>query len=922
MRGIYRTLILTRIPLLLCIISSVMYSQNTSDEYSTIKTSKDFNNAQIEHKLDSLISSYKTQSIDSVDLYDTYDYAKWQFVTNNNTEKAISVSYACLELFEGATIAYDDIKYSTINNLAFFYRNIGDYHNAYLTQKRIIALPSVSSSDLIEAYKLAANNLFSLGDFYKAIDYYKNAISLAKKEHYDYSEYIILCVDASINYRQINDERSIRSAKALLLDIVNTLDGNNKLKTTINPSILFRLYDHLGNLYGDSSQFDFDAADRYFRKAIVVAQSIEDKRLLGYAYNDIGYLYARSKKPEAKSYLENALTYLEDIETTSICYSNLRLHFINNNDLDNAMLSTQKSINTLAQFDISNAVNLPDKIALSESLYKSELLIALIEKSELWIKFHDNNSGSNHYNLKNALNTLKLADYLVDEIRFESSEQESKLFWRSIASRIYNNAARACYLLNNAEEGWYYIEKNKALLLLEDVTRQQLRDKGSLPKDIDERHKLLSSTVVNLKTELNYAKNDSLKDRIRLTLTSAKDNYQNFIDSLETTPYKSFYKSLKKADVIALKDAQKSLKDRNKAYVNYILSDDFGYGIVVSNESYAFFEIDDANELLELSKTYRNLLAKPFANKSDIERYNSIAQSIYNKLLPKQVLDVTKDRDLIIIPDYYLQNLPFEALMTNENPNSYLIIDKEISYAYSISFLLQNSKSKRDNDKEFLSFAPISFKTGLATLTYSQNEIDTISKSFSSLNLIQENASSQNFMDNIKGYDIIHLATHASANDSISPWIAFNDRNLSLNELYLVDNTADLVVLSACETSLGKIKQGEGVMSLARVFFNTGSNSVVSSLWNVNDKSGSEIIANFYTNLRGGAPKSKALRQAKLDYINSNQLTQKSPFYWASFVLIGDANEIPSMSNSTYVLMIGIALFILILLIFFLKRKK
>ena len=72
-----------------------------------------------------------------------------------------------------------------------------------------------------------------------------------------------------------------------------------------------------------------------------------------------------------------------------------------------------------------------------------------------------------------------------------------------------------------------------------------------------------------------------------------------------------------------------------------------------------------------------------------------------------------------------------------------------------------------------------------------------------------------------------------------------------------------IFVLSACNTSLGNIKEGEGVFSLARGFFYSGANSVVSSLWNVNDKSTSQIISSFYENLEKGKSKSSALRLAK-----------------------------------------------------------
>ena len=94
---------------------------------------------------------------------------------------------------------------------------------------------------------------------------------------------------------------------------------------------------------------------------------------------------------------------------------------------------------------------------------------------------------------------------------------------------------------------------------------------------------------------------------------------------------------------------------------------------------------------------------------------------------------------------------------------------------------------------------------------------------------------------------------------------------------------ADLVVLSACETGLGKEVKGEGLMSLMRAFMYAGASSVVISLWNVNDESASDLMIRFYRNLKTGMSKGEALRQAQLETINDNGF----PFFWAPFILVG-----------------------------------
>jgi len=176
----------------------------------------------------------------------------------------------------------------------------------------------------------------------------------------------------------------------------------------------------------------------------------------------------------------------------------------------------------------------------------------------------------------------------------------------------------------------------------------------------------------------------------------------------------------------------------------------------------------------------------------------------------------------------------------------------------------------------------------------------------------------------LKSSDIIHLATHANSNDSISPWIAFNDGKINLEKLYLTTNNADLVVLSACQTNTGELAVGEGVMSLSRGFFKTGAKSVISSLWNVDDKSTTKIMIDFYKNLKNGQTKSGALRKSKLKYIKNSSLSESSPYYWASFVLIGDTSIVSIPSNDYTYLYIGLGLLVLLIgfVIFYKKQKS
>jgi len=312
---------------------------------------------------------------------------------------------------------------------------------------------------------------------------------------------------------------------------------------------------------------------------------------------------------------------------------------------------------------------------------------------------------------------------------------------------------------------------------------------------------------------------------------------------------------------------------------------------------------------------------KPFFKPEEKKKFEGISNALYQVLFPEGIRSFISDNKITIVPDGLLQSIPFEALITDTLTGAYFIESSEISYAYSITFLAQNQKISRNPQSELLGFAPIEFKD-LTKLPKTEDEIKKIQNHLKHKVYLGNEATSSQFLSAISDFNVIHLATHADASDSIAPWIAFSDRKMNLSELYTIKLQAELVFLSACNTSIGKHYTGEGVMSLARGFFSSGANSVISSLWNVDDRSTNKIVSNFYKNIKQQTTKSKALRKAKLNYIYSSSLNETSPYYWASFILIGDTGSIEIQDNNTIFLLVIGSLFFTLLLVFYRLKVK
>ncbi len=147
-------------------------------------------------------------------------------------------------------------------------------------------------------------------------------------------------------------------------------------------------------------------------------------------------------------------------------------------------------------------------------------------------------------------------------------------------------------------------------------------------------------------------------------------------------------------------------------------------------------------------------------------------------------------------------------------------------------------------------------------------------------------------------YRMIHFASHAVIDEDIPELseiiLSLVDREgrpladgrLRLHEIYALHLPADLVVLSACRTALGKPQRGDGLLSFTRGFFYAGASRVLVSLWEVDDEAGAELISHFYRGLLvEGLSPAEALRRAQLWM--RQQPAWQAPYYWAGFVLHG-----------------------------------
>jgi CHAT domain-containing protein len=273
----------------------------------------------------------------------------------------------------------------------------------------------------------------------------------------------------------------------------------------------------------------------------------------------------------------------------------------------------------------------------------------------------------------------------------------------------------------------------------------------------------------------------------------------------------------------------------------------------------------------------------------------------------------------------------------------YLMDVFDISYTYSATFMEESGKESYGISNKLIAFAPdypepINIQsvfmsrqanTGvLLDLPYARQEAEFVSKITNGRLFEYSEAKESVYKTESGKYDIIHLAMHTLLNDKepMRSTLIFSpesdsteDGYLKTYEVYGIPLKAKMVVLSSCNTGNGFLSSGEGILSLARGFIYSGSQSVVMSMWEIEDKSGTDIVKMFYTNLGKGYSKSAALRKARIEYLkNSNQL-RSHPYFWSALIVYG--NNAP-LYYTRYAYFGAALIFCIAILLFFYFRNR
>ncbi len=706
--------------------------------------------------------------------------------------------------------------------------------------------------------------------------------------------------DLGLVYAQTDADKAIEYYEKAMA-VYEKLHGKEHRKIAIASSNLGAAYRSL-KLYGDAVN-NFETAESIWKRLYPSGHPN-----LAFTLFNLGLTYdAMGNHQSALGYFNRALemyrkAYGERHSDISVVLNQVGLIQVDERQYDEALQSYQAAI--IANSPTFSNPSTGSNPAVSQFYNAKVMLYTLRLKAEALESRHLNKT-LRLSDLTQALSTLQSCDTLIDNIRYGSSNENDKLELGASANDVYEGGVRIAQALSEMtlqgpayrETAFYFAEKSKSAVLQESIAEAEAKSFAGIPPDVLETENQLKASAALLTQKLAQKPPAAEEAALREQLLTTNQQYQTLVKRME----KEFpdYFNLKFNKVTpTTRDIQKQLHE-GQIVVSYFIAEKRSriYSFVLTRSKFTVYNSTLPPDFERLIKGFTNGI---YFMATDVFAESSATLS---RLLLR---GVPKAKEITFIPSGRLGTIPFEALFRGKPSKGsgfstfpYLVKTSAVSYEFSAGLLLQKSAHPPVSGKGIFLCAPISFpeKDNLGDLPATRDEVNSIAGIFGKdARVVLEADANEGVVKsgNLAAYPYLHFATHGIVDES-APELSriflqpgdHEDGNVFSGEIFNLKLNANLAVLSACQTGLGKYSCGEGVIGLSRALVYAGARSIVVSYWSVADRSTSELMSDFYRILlsRPGTTNADALRQAKCNMIQSGDYS--SPYYWAPFVLIG-----------------------------------
>ena len=871
----------------------------------------------------------------------SYYYLDQCDVAIQNWEKALAIRQAAL------SPDHPDII-RTYHNIGDCYHLQDDDENAIRYLKQSLALqPPTPVSPYPETLKVLGRIYDDKGDAYQAGKYLQ-AAALAYQQFYPDQPWRTAGVYSDLAVFNLNQQNYGASVEASRQALDMRLKLHPKYREdSVGISIS---YNNLGVAYSYLNELEIAIA--YHDSSRLLNQLLyeplhpsiaRNENNLGALYRKIGR-YEQSYKALQRSRRINE--HNQDIQYLSSNYHNLGNLFYDQGDYDRALMYSHQAVCELVP---GLSVTDPKGIPSIQQIKGEPLRVLenLAEKAKTHrASFHRDGKEEDLQLSREVFDTLSV---LIDRMRLSYLADDSKINLVRQTKPVFAEAIKTSLALfehtqdqTYAEQAFSFSEKSKALVLLEALKEAKARQFAGLEEEDLQKEKALKQQIARLEADIYAEQGNASPDVKKLQawneeLLEVYSSYETLIEEFERQS-PEYYRLKYDTRILKVADIQsdENLLSEDQVLLEFFVGEDVIYAFLISRDDFRVETLPLDFPLASTVNTFRQSI-NGFLNDPEetLPVYLTKAEDLYQKIWAPLANDLPKN--LIIIPDDVLGLLPFEALISETAEEGqplqelpYLIKQHQISYNYSATLLKEHLKAedKQRTSSKVLAFAPtfeqnidqpseefvnnpialntarkrsVNQRRGLQPLFFNRPEVEAISQIVGAKVLIGPDANKANFRELAPRYRFLHIATHGLADNEAPDYsfVAFTqpadtillDEVLLVNELYTLALNADMVVLSACETGIGKIQRGEGIVSLARGFSYAGVRSIITTLWNISDERSNDLMTAFYTELKKGASKDEALRHAKMQFVISKS-NLAHPYFWAGFVPLGDMESV------------------------------
>lgn len=787
-------------------------------------------------------------------------------------------------------------------------------------------------SGICYGYKNLGDLQIMVGEYERALDYYQRALKLADG---DLLREMILSALVRVQIKRGNYFRALEAGEQALA-LSEARGDELSLQAALGQ---------LGSLYVKMNNPEKGA--RHLQRALQLAERRQQKEDAAVWLHQLGEAYRKSGKLEAaEAAYRRAVTIAEQLRHTRMIQQALQGWGATREakgDTATALSLYRKAVHQVEEqrqrlvLDKEKSGYFEDKTELYESLVN--LLMGLYQQNPKMEFIHE----AFHYTER-----AKAQAFL------QTLPQAQLLRYLKALSPVYAD----CLERNQKEVE----QKYRQLIIQRAQWQEEIRRDIQLWNFSDTDRKNSAQAVEARKAEIAGLEGDI--DRLR------KEHAQLLGHIKKSLPG---FAQLDDPEILSTHAVQALLRP-GEVLIEYYVQADKTVAFVISPTSVNGVKLTagrtGADELRDvIQRMVERFRANPAqASRTMDEEFTARMRMLYEVFFRPLEQYIPAGSRLIVVPDDALSYLPFGMLIdgTSGARPSFLVEHFPISYAYSASLLnptlWSERRARRVPRLDVLAVGNPDRRRGSSPgwkgwlsrlrpaargrsieeetfppLPYAEREVETIARFFRHARVLTGKAATETaFKREAHDARIIHLAAH-NAVDTETVWqsriilspdektgMTADDGFLYTYEIFNLDLNADLVVLSGCETGLGKLKRGEGLMGMSRAFLYAGAPSLMASLWPIVDGYSTEqLMKGFYANIAKGMDKRDALQNAQVELIRGRGYAH--PFFWAPFILVGDTAIIPIETPAitwSHKLILGLALALTVLSLMRWKRPS